>query len=456
MIGLGRVDFMWSLECPPAVCCSDSANTHNPFPRFAPFTQQKRFARSNGFLISSSRGDSMWMLECPSALAALLSKESFTSAGTHNPRAPLAFSSFPKRIILRHALSPSQPKRGLCPARATVEQPSSPAQVDAKATKISFFPTVLGLPASLWRQLTNPLSNFGFGKRSVWEGGVGIFIISGAVLFTLTVGWLKGYQVRSRTQKYQAVIQFSKANGICVGTPVRIRGVDVGNVVSVKSSLDSIDVVIQILDAKIVIPRGSLVEVNQSGLLMDTLIDVTPPNQLPQPTVGPLDPRCSEEGMIVCDRQRLKGEQGVNLDELVGLFTRLAKEVDQIGISQIYSLADRVGKTVEDAKPLLSKVTTLVGELEPLLKDVQNGGLLKELEVLLKVLNDASGDLRMLNDSVLTPENRELLRQSVMTLTKTLKNVESISGDVSGITGDAATRHNLKHLVESLSRLLAN
>ncbi|KAI5074569.1 hypothetical protein GOP47_0010530 [Adiantum capillus-veneris] len=189
---------------------------------------------------------------------------------------------------------------------------------------------------------------------------------------------------------------------------------------------------------------------------MDTLIDVTPPNQLPQPTVGPLDPRCSEEGMIVCDRQRLKGEQGVNLDELVGLFTRLAKEVDQIGISQIYSLADRVGKTVEDAKPLLSKVTTLVGELEPLLKDVQNGGLLKELEVLLKVLNDASGDLRMLNDSVLTPENRELLRQSVMTLTKTLKNVESISGDVSGITGDAATRHNLKHLVESLSRLLAN
>lgn len=104
------------------------------------------------------------------------------------------------------------------------------------------------------------------------------------------------------------------------------------------------------------IPRNSLVELNQSGLLMDTLIDITPGDQVPQPTVSPLDPQCSEEGLIVCDRQRLKGVQGVNLDELVGIFTRLAKEVDEIGVSQIYSLADRVSKSVEDAKPLLNKV----------------------------------------------------------------------------------------------------
>ncbi|MCO5568168.1 hypothetical protein L7F22_021864 [Adiantum nelumboides] len=454
MIGFSRVDFMWSQECPSSVCSRGAVITHNSFAGLAPFTDQKRFDQSHGFHIRFSRADSM---ECPSAV---LSKCSFARTGTHNPCARVTLSSpltSPlKRNAVRRALSSCQPKRGHFTVRAAVEQPSSPASMDAKTTKVRFFPAVLGLPASLWKQLVNPLSNFGFGKRSVWEGGVGIFIISGAVLFTLTVGWLKGYQVRSRTQKYQAVIEFSKANGIRVGTPVRIRGVDVGNVVSVKSSLDSIDVVVQVLDAKVVIPRGSLVEVNQSGLLMDTLIDVTPPNQLPQPTVGPLDPRCSEEGMIVCDRQRLKGEQGVNLDELVGLFTRLAKEVDEIGINQIYSLADRVSKTVEDAKPLLSKVTTLVGELEPLLKDVQNGGLLTELEVLMKIVNEASGDLRMLNESVLAPENRELLRQSVTTLTKTLKNIENISGDVSGITGDAATRHNLKHLVESLSRLLAN
>ena len=91
-------------------------------------------------------------------------------------------------------------------------------------------------------------------------------------------------------------------------------------------------------------------------------------------------------------------------------------------------------------------------------------------------------DVKALNESVLTPDNRELLQQSVSTLTKTLKNIEvilwkifsryncfvniflktfmqqmflqSISGDVSNITGDATTRHNLKHLIEALTRLL--
>jgi hypothetical protein len=93
---------------------------------------------------------------------------------------------------------------------------------------------------------------------------------------------------------------------------------------------------------------------------MDTLIDITPPRKLRLPSVGPLDPYCGEEGAIVCDRQRIKGEQGVNLDELIGIFTRLAKEVDEIGVGEIYSLAERVGKVVEDAKPLLEKVILMM------------------------------------------------------------------------------------------------
>lgn len=91
-----------------------------------------------------------------------------------------------------------------------------------------------------------------------------------------------------------------------------------------------------------------------------------------------------------------------------------------------------------------------------------------------------------LNKSVLTSDNTELLRDSVSTLTKTLKHVEvsfmffsfqlhhmdllmnllpvaeivvvlqSISKDVSGVTGDAKTRNNLKQLIESLSRLVTD
>jgi hypothetical protein len=86
---------------------------------------------------------------------------------------------------------------------------------------------------------------------------------------------------------------------------------------------------------------------------------------------------------------------------------------------------------------------------------------------------------------MLTPENTDLIKQSIFTLIFTLKNIEvctfchfcsdvllklnkrlteylvcvflchqSISSDISGFTGDETTRQNIKLLIKSLSRLL--
>ena len=112
----------------------------------------------------------------------------------------------------------------------------------------------------------------------------------------------------------------------------------------------------QVEDDKIIIPRNSLIEVNQSGLLMETLIDITPRDPIPMPSAGPLDPDCVKEGLIVCDRQMIKGYQGVSLDALVGIFTRLGREVEEIGVANTYSLAERVSYAIEEARPLLIKV----------------------------------------------------------------------------------------------------
>lgn len=97
-------------------------------------------------------------------------------------------------------------------------------------------------------------------------------------------------------------------------------------------------------------------EVNQSGLLMETLIDITPRNPIPTPSTGPLDPECAKEGLIICDRQKMEGYQGVSLDALVGIFTRIGREMEEIGVANTYALAERVFAVIEEAKPLLSKV----------------------------------------------------------------------------------------------------
>lgn len=95
---------------------------------------------------------------------------------------------------------------------------------------------------------------------------------------------------------------------------------------------------------------------NRSGFLMETSIDITPGDPIPTPSVGPLDPECVEEGLIVCDRQKMKGKQGVSLDTLMAIFTHLGREVEGIGVAHSHSLAQRVLSVIEEAKPLLTKV----------------------------------------------------------------------------------------------------
>ncbi|OMP06289.1 Mammalian cell entry-related protein [Corchorus olitorius] len=335
-------------------------------------------------------------------------------------------------------------------ASANTEHTPTPASSEQKNP----LAVVLDVPRNIWRQTLRPLSDFGFGRRSIWEGGVGLFLVSGTVLLALSLAWLRGFQIRSKFRKYLAVFEFAQASGICTGTPVRIRGVTVGNVVRVNPSLKSIEAVVEVEDDKIIIPRNSLVEVNQSGLLMETMIDITPRDPIPSPLVGPLDSDCIKEGLIVCDRQKIKGEQGVSLDALVGIVTRLARQMEEIGITNTYLLAERVAAVIEDAKPLLTKIEAMAEDVQPLLAEVRDSGLLKEIENLTRSLTEASEDLRRVHSSIMTPENTELIQKSIYTLIFTLKNIENISSDILGFTGDETTRKNLKSLIKSLSRLL--
>ncbi|KAL0857197.1 hypothetical protein Bca101_062351 [Brassica carinata] len=317
---------------------------------------------------------------------------------------------------------PPKPRTTHRTRHSVVRAASNSSQPEGKSP----LTVVLDVPRNIWRQTLKPLSDFGFGKRSVWEGGVGLFLVSGATLLALSWAWLRGFQMRAKFRKYQTVFELSQASGICTGTPVRIRGVTVGTVIRVNPSLKNIEAVAEIEDDKIIIPRNSLVEVNQSGLLMETMIDITPKDPIPEPSVGPLHQECGKEGLIVCDREKIKGEQGVSLDELVGIFTRMGRDVEEIGVANAFSLAERAVSVIEDAKPLLRKIQAMAEDAQPLLSEFRDSGLLKEVECLTRSLTQASDDMRKVHSSIMTPENTELIQKSIYTLVYTLKNVEAM------------------------------
>lgn len=131
-----------------------------------------------------------------------------------------------------------------------IQQPSSSSSssssLEANKKKKNPLAIALDVPRNLWKQTLRPLSDFGFGRRSIWEGGVGLFLVSGTVLLALSLVWLRAFQLKSRFRKYLAVFEFSQACGISTGTQVRIRGVTVGNVIRVNPSLKNIEAVVEV------------------------------------------------------------------------------------------------------------------------------------------------------------------------------------------------------------------
>ena len=157
----------------------------------------------------------------------------------------------------------------------------------------------------------------------------------------------------------------------------------------------------------------------------------------------------------MCDRGKIKGVQGVSMDELVGICTKLAREMErQNGVQQMFATTESAQRLMTTLQPLLREAAQIAHELRPMMQNVNEQGTLDTLEDLAGKTSATVEDIRRLKTTILTDENQELLRQSISTLTKTLQHVEKVSGDISSVSGDPSTRTNLRHLIQSLSRLV--
>ncbi|HLO52051.1 MAG TPA: MlaD family protein [Kamptonema sp.] len=152
-------------------------------------------------------------------------------------------------------------------------------------------------------------------SRTVREGSVGFLILLGLGLFGGLVLWLRGMQLGNRS--YKILVEFPNAQGMQVGTVVRYRGVSVGKISSIKPGSNEVEVVLEITPADLVISRDVKIEANQSGLIGEATVDITPRSPLGSSDMAanPLDSKCPNT--IICNNSRLKGAAGANLEELI-------------------------------------------------------------------------------------------------------------------------------------------
>ncbi len=352
-------------------------------------------------------------------------------------------------------------------------------------------------------------------SRTVREGSVGLLILLGLGLFAGLILWIRGLGLGSRS--YKAIFEFPNIAGLDVGSPVRYRGVAVGKITAARPGPNGVEVEVEISPADLIIPRTVTVEASQSGLLGSTSIEITPTKPL---TVSidakPLDPNCNSN-LIICNQDRLPGQIGVSVDELIRAATRfsavysdpkffdnvnavakntaeaaseVAKLSREFGVlarltrqeiatlsgsaRAVTNTANKLGITADQVNSLLasnrsSLVNTLdninqitaqlrvtTASLNPIVTKVQQGELIQNLEVLSANAATASANLRDVSQALNNPGNLAALQETLDSARATFQNAQKITADLDALTGDPDFRENVRKLVNGLSRLVSS
>lgn len=282
--------------------------------------------------------------------------------------------------------------------------------------------------------------------RAIREGSVGLLILIAVGLFAGLVLWLRGLKPGSQT--YRATIVFDNTLGMQEGTSVRYRGVPVGQVLSIMPTANAVDVAVEIGSDDLRIPRDAVIAVNQSGLIGDTTIDITPKRLLSDQelAVDPTGESCLGQ-TVICDGDRLNGEVGASYESLLRSAEGLAN-----AFSDPELIAD-LKVTLNNATTLTESASLLSAELIVLSRQLQT-----ELGPLAASANRATNNVgaAAAQFQITGAEVNRLVVANRGTLVNTLTNLDRSATEIQAITTTLSPALRQGEFISNLERLSAD
>ncbi|AFY42140.1 MlaD family protein [Nostoc sp. PCC 7107] len=200
-------------------------------------------------------------------------------------------------------------------------------------------------------------------RRMLREGSVGLLLLLGLGSFGVIILWLNG--VSAARSSYRFVVEFANAGGMQRGASVRYRGVKVGKISDIRPGSNAIDVEVEIAPADLIIPSDVSIDANQTGLISESIIDITPRTSLAtEVKAKPLEKGCNTN-LIVCNGSRLKGQIGISVDDLIRSSTELATLYNDPKFYQ------RVNRLLESSAAAATSVAALSQDARGLTKGFQ-------------------------------------------------------------------------------------
>jgi len=223
-------------------------------------------------------------------------------------------------------------------------------------------------------------------KRMDLEFKVGIFVAIGIAIFMSMIFSLK--ELKYAQQKYTLTLRFDFANGIEVAAPVRVAGVQVGEVKDIKIAYDRVanKTMVDIetwLDKKVKIEQDAEAFINTLGLIGEKYVEIlpgTPGSPLVETNGrGRLNGRTS----VPIEKLTEKGyEIAVGLGDTIKHFNKLvgdpetqeAFKATMLDLRRFMSSANTVMDKVKGGEGTIGKLFMddgLYNELEAFVKDLK-------------------------------------------------------------------------------------
>lgn len=109
---------------------------------------------------------------------------------------------------------------------------------------------------------------------------VGILALSAIIILLFTVMWVKGKAISNAER---ITVNFKDVNGMRAGSGVQMMGVRIGQVEEIKPKIDFersfVQVKFVITEPNIVIPKASELSIQQSGIIGEQFLEITPPRE---------------------------------------------------------------------------------------------------------------------------------------------------------------------------------
>ncbi|MEO0375471.1 MAG: MlaD family protein [Cyanobacteria bacterium P01_A01_bin.17] len=308
-------------------------------------------------------------------------------------------------------------------------------------------------------------------SRVVREGSVGLLILSGLGVFVGLFAWIRG--ITFGGSSYALKVQLPETLGLDVGSPVRFRGVKVGEITSLKARTNGVLVEMDIEPATLLIPKESRIEASQSGFIGQIALDFRPRPEAEPLTVTdaltPFEPNC-DRNLILCDGDQLDGEVGANFDALIRATTNIANQLGENDLQQTLANLSTASRSVtqlsRSARVTLRDVSGAATGLSQLSQETRQQ--LQAVDGITASVTQAANQVGELGPkfsrtadqlSGAATEVTSLIQANRGTLVATLGNLRDTSQDLKAVVNDLEPiigRVERGKLIENLETLVAN